>query len=137
MSERPKKILIVEDDTPLLEILQDRFKNEGFDVLTAKDGAEGLKMALDKQPDVILLDIVMPKVGGLTMLKNLRTYPSGKNIRVIVTTNLNDSKEIHEALSLGAHDFLVKSDWSLADLVATVSKQLDEPSAFTNSFGNQ
>ena len=72
----------------------------------------------------------MPKVDGLTMLKDLR-YKAGKNIRVIVTTNINDSKEVHEALSYGAHDYLVKSDWVLSDLVANVRKQLDEPSGYT------
>ncbi|HSX27249.1 MAG TPA: response regulator [Patescibacteria group bacterium] len=133
MSEPLPKILIVEDDEALLDVLKDRFENENFDVFTAKDGAKGLELALDKIPDVILLDIIMPKVDGLTMLKNLRADERGKKIRVIVTTNVNDTKEVHEALSYGAHDYLVKSDWVLSDLVASVRKQLDEPSAFINT----
>ncbi len=126
MSDQRAKILIVEDEEALREVLKERFENEGFDVFTAKDGAQGLMLALDKLPDVILLDIIMPKVDGLTMLKNLRTYERGKNIRVIVTTNVNDSKEVHEALSYGAHDYLVKADWILSDLVASVRKQLQD-----------
>ncbi len=127
MADKRHKILIVEDEEALSEILQDRFENEDFEVFVAKDGAEGLKLALDKKPDVILLDILLPKLDGLSMLKNLRTYEQGKNIRVIVTTNVNDSKEVHEALALGARDFLVKSDWVLSDLVESVRNQLDEP----------
>ncbi len=127
MADKRHKILIVEDEDSLSEVLQDRFENEDFEVFVAKDGDEGLKLALDKKPDVILLDILMPKLDGLSMLKNLRTYEQGKNIRVIVTTNVNDSKEVHEALALGARDFLVKSDWVLSDLVESVRNQLDEP----------
>ena len=126
MGDKRHRILIVEDDEPLAEVLSERFDNEGFEVLTANDGVKGLMLALDKQPDVILLDIVMPKLDGLTMLKNLRTYERGKDIRVVVMTNLSDSKEVHEALANGAHDFLVKSDWAMADLVESVRKQLNE-----------
>lgn len=129
MADAPAKILIVEDDAPLAEVLQERFENEGFDVIVAKDGADGLLQALEKQPDVILLDIVMPKLDGLAMLRQLRTHENGRGIRVIVMTNLSDSKEVHEALSLGAHDFLVKSDWAIADLVASVRNQLNNPGA--------
>lgn len=133
MSDKRQTILIVEDEGPLSDVLKDRFENEGFDVLTASDGAQGLLAALDKQPDVILLDIIMPKVDGLTMLKQLRAQEAGRNIRVIVMTNVNDSKEVHEALANGATDFLVKSDWVIADLVASVRHQLSEPFTFGQS----
>ncbi len=132
MGDKRPKILIVEDDEPLVEVLSERFDNENFDVLIAKDGAQALLTALEKQPDVILLDIVMPQLDGLSMLKKLRTYENGKNIRVIVMTNLSDSKEVHEALANGAHDFLVKSDWAIADLVESVRNQLKEAGASTN-----
>lgn len=126
MSDDLAKVLIVEDDEPLVEVLSERFDNEGFEVIVAKDGEQGLKAALEKQPDVILLDIIMPKLDGLTMLKQLRAHEKGKNIRVIVITNLSDSKEVHEALANGAHDFLVKSDWAIADIVESVRNQLKE-----------
>lgn len=126
MSDDLAKILIVEDDEPLVEVLSERFDNEGFEVIVAKDGEQGLKAALEKQPDVILLDIIMPKLDGLTMLKQLRAHEKGKNIRVIVITNLSDSKEVHEALANGAHDFLVKSDWAIADIVESVRNQIQE-----------
>jgi DNA-binding response OmpR family regulator len=133
MSDKRQTILIVEDEGPLSDVLKDRFENEGFAVLTASDGAQGLLMALDKQPDVVLLDIIMPKVDGLTMLKELRANESGRNIRVIVMTNVSDSKEVHEALANGARDFLVKSDWVISDLVESVRRQLSEPFSFGQS----
>jgi len=119
------KILVVEDEEVLLGVLKDRLKNEGFDVLTARDGEQGLKMALEHQPDLILLDILMPKMGGITMLKNLRATPAGKDTHVIILTNVSDSKLVHEALTYGVRDFLVKSDWVLSDLVAAIRKQID------------
>lgn len=126
MANKQPTVLIVEDEGPLSDVLKDRFENEGFDVFLAKDGAEGLVLALDKLPDIILLDIMMPKVSGLDMLKQLRTYDAGRDMLVIVMTNLSDTKEVHEALANGAKDFLVKSDWAIADLVDSVRKQLEE-----------
>lgn len=131
MADQMYKILIVEDEGPLREVLEERFDNENFKVFVAKDGADGLIQALEKEPDIILLDIIMPKVDGLTMLKKLRTYDKGSRIRVIVLTNVNDSKEVHEALSAGATDFLVKSDWAISDLVDSVKHQLQEPKNYT------
>lgn len=124
MADTQPRILIVEDEGPLSDVLKERFQNEGFEVFTSKDGADGLLVALDKKPAVILLDIMMPKVSGLDMLKQLRTYDEGKKMKVIVMTNLSDSKEVHEALASGATDFLVKSDWAIADLVDSVRNQL-------------
>lgn len=121
-----QRILIVEDEGPLSEVLKERFENEGFDVLIAKDGIEGLDMALHKKPDLILLDIIMPKLGGLDMLKQLRAQEAGKTVPVVVLTNLSDSKEVHEALTYGARDFLVKADWAISDVVESVRKQLAE-----------
>lgn len=119
------KILVVEDEEVLLGVLKDRLKNEGFDVITARDGEQGLKMALEHKPDLILLDILMPKMGGITMLKNLRATPAGKDTHVIILTNVSDSKLVHEALTYGVRDFLVKSDWVLSDLVTAIRKQID------------
>ncbi len=119
------KILVVEDEEVLLGVLKDRLKNEGFDVVTARDGEQGLKTAIEQKPDLILLDILMPKMGGLTMLKSLRATPEGKDTHVIILTNVSDSKLVHEALTYGVRDFLVKSDWVLSDLVAAIRKQID------------
>lgn len=128
--DRKDKILVVEDEEALSEVLKERFENEGFDVFVARDGEKALQLAMEKQPDLILLDIIMPKLDGLSMLKQLRGFDWGKGIRVIVLTNVNDSKQVHEALSLGARDFLVKSDWLISDLVTSVRTQLKQPFTF-------
>ena len=124
MQDSSKLILIVEDEPPLSEILKDHFENEGFRIIVAKDGEEGLGLALSKKPDMILLDINLPKLNGLDMLKQLRTYEAGKSIPAIALTNLNDTKEVNEALASGVSDFLVKADWSIADVVESVRRKL-------------
>lgn len=129
MADEPKKILIVEDEEPLSAVLKDSLSSEGFAVTTASDGAQGLQAALDQKPDLILLDIIMPKLDGLSMLRQLRTYDAGRTIPVIVMSNLSDSKEVHEALANGARDFMVKSDWAVSDLVATIRRHLNDPTA--------
>lgn len=129
--ESPKKkiILVVEDESPQLKALTEHFMREGFLVLQAKNGKEGLKLALKEQPDIILLDVLMPKMDGMTMLKKLRQENDwGKNVPVIVLTNLNpDSKEINQAI---AEDepayYLVKSDISLGELLEKVKEVLHE-----------
>lgn len=128
-NDEGQKILIVEDDEPLSDVLQERFENEGFRVIVAKNGVDGLLLALDEKPAIILLDIVMPKLGGLDMLKQLREYEAGKNIPVIILTNLSDSKEVHEALANGVRDYMVKADWAIADVVESVRKLLTAPGA--------
>lgn len=124
MEDTSKLILIVEDEAPLSDILRDHFELEGFHIIVAKDGEEGLGLALSKKPDMILLDIMLPKLSGLDMLKRLRTYDAGKSIPVIVLTNLNDAKEVNEALASGVSDFLVKADWAIADVVESVRRKL-------------
>lgn len=120
----PKKILIVEDEDALLNILEDRFLQEGFLVFKATDGAAGYKMAIESRPDIILLDIIMPVVDGLEMLKKVREDPSGKNIPVVMLTNINDLESVKKAMENQAFDYLVKSDWKLDDLVRKVKERL-------------
>lgn len=124
MSLEPKTILIVEDETPLRSALQEKFTREGFSVLEARDGEEGLNTALEKHPDIILLDIIMPKMDGLTVLKKLQEDSSGKDIPVILLTNLSDDQKVAEAIKEGVYEYLVKSDWKLADLVKEVKEKL-------------
>lgn len=119
-----KKILIVEDEEILLKDLADKFTETGFEILTAKDGQEGLNVAFKNHPDLILLDIVMPVMDGMTMLYQLRRDPWGKEVEVILLTNLSDSDKIADSYSEGVHDYLVKSDWSLDDIMAKVKGKL-------------
>jgi DNA-binding response OmpR family regulator len=119
-----KKILIVEDEVSLLMALGEKFSQEGFDIIEAKDGEEGLKMAIKKKPDLILLDIIMPVMDGITMLKKLREAENGKNTPVIVLTNLSDEQAVVESIQNGVNDYLVKTNWSLDDVVKQVKKKL-------------
>ncbi|MBU0546257.1 response regulator [Patescibacteria group bacterium] len=118
------KILIVEDELPLLEILSDKFLEANFEVFRAEDGEAGLEEALKNHPDMILLDILLPKMDGLEMLGKLRDDDWGKNAQVILLTNLSDSEKVAEATKLGTYDYLVKSDWKLDDVVKKVNEKL-------------
>ncbi|MBU0661170.1 response regulator [Patescibacteria group bacterium] len=119
-----KTLLIVEDEPTLYKALEMKFKSVGFTVLVAHDGAQGLEMAHEKKPDLILLDIIMPKMDGISMLEQLRKTSAGKKIPVIILTNLSDSFKVEDALKNGVHDYLVKSDWHIEDVVSVVKERL-------------
>lgn len=125
-----KQILIievVEDDRPLLSVLSERFNAEGFKVITAITGEEGFDLAIKNKPDLILLDIVMPKMDGLSMLKKLRDDPWGKKARVILLTNLSADEKITKAVTeLEPECYLVKTDWKMDDIVERVKSSLEE-----------
>jgi DNA-binding response OmpR family regulator len=92
-----KKILIVEDEASLLKAFVQKFKDESFLTLEARDGIKGLEIALKEHPDLILIDIIMPKLDGIGMLKKIREDAWGKNVKVIMLTNLSDNKKLNEA----------------------------------------
>ena len=119
-----KKILIVEDETILLNVLLKKFRNEGFLVMGEKNGEVGLERALKERPDLILLDIIMPVMDGMTMLAKLRTDKWGKDVPVIMLTNLNNSEDVEEASKHGVYDYLVKSNWRLEDVIGKVREAL-------------
>jgi len=121
MPNERKTILVVEDESLLLNALCDKLTREGFAVLEAKNGKEGLEVALRKHPDLILLDIIMPVMDGMTMLKKLREDTWGKDVKVIILTNLSEVSVAH-----GSYDYLVKSDWKIEDVAARVRGRLDE-----------
>lgn len=119
-----QKILIVEDDAALREALTIALEGEGFKALKAKDGEEGLKRARDDAPDLILLDIVMPKMDGLTVMQKLQEKQETKGIPIIFLTNLSDVDTISKVVKQGMFDYLVKADWDIEDLVGLVKKKL-------------
>ena len=126
-SEKNKKILVieeVEDDDTLRDVLYDNFTSSGFKVLRARDGMEGLSMARKERPDLILLDLLLPKMGGIDMLRKLREDPKNKNIPVIIFSNYSDNDKIASAMELGANDYLVKSNWKLEDVMQKVKEKL-------------
>lgn len=119
-----KKILIVEDDVLLVKAISYEFEQENFEVFTAGDGIDGLAMAEQHLPDLVLIDINMPRMDGLTMLKTLRGTEWGKDMVVIMLTNYSDEQRVLEALSQKAFYYLVKSDWDLSQIVAKVKEKL-------------
>lgn len=119
-----KLILIVEDEAQLAEILSDALKKANLKTIIAKDGEQGLKLALNKSPDLILLDLMLPKKSGIEVLKSLRHQEKGKSIPVIVLTNLTDPATINEALQNGVANFLVKSNWDIDALVIEIKSAL-------------
>ncbi|OGE73717.1 MAG: hypothetical protein A3C49_00700 [Candidatus Doudnabacteria bacterium RIFCSPHIGHO2_02_FULL_42_25] len=129
MDEKKTKILIVEDEEILLTALAEELKQEGFDAVGAKDGEEGVAKAASEMPDLILLDLVMPKLDGIGALKQLKENDQTKNIPVVILTNLSDYDKVSDALSLGAMDYLVKANYRLEELVSKIKTVLDRNKA--------
>ena len=120
-----KKILIIEDEAPLRNAVSDILTFEGFQIFQAKNGQEGLEVALREHPDLILLDLMMPVMDGLTMLEKLRGDEEwGKNAAVILLTNINDPEKVARATEAGSYEFLVKSDWNIEDVVKKIKARL-------------
>jgi DNA-binding response OmpR family regulator len=121
-----KKVLIVEDEPPMLLALTKKFEKENFQVLGAKNGEEGYKTALAKHPDLILLDLVMPKMDGMTMMKKLRKENEwGKKVPIILLTNLSADDKIMAGVVEGEPSYyLVKADWKIDDVVQKVKQRL-------------
>lgn len=118
-------VLVVEDEGATRLALADVMKGEGFEVLSAADGEEGLKVALEKHPDIILADLKMPKMTGLQMLGELRKDTWGANAEVIILTNMSDVASLEEAMALNTFYYIVKSDTGIADVVGKVRQRLE------------
>ena len=121
-----KKILIVEDDTFLANTLSEYLKDEGFNVHLAENGLEGFDMCKKHKPDLIVCDINMPKMDGLTMLKKIRSNDWGKKLRILMLTNYSDEDKVLEALKNSVFNYLIKSDWELEAVVAKIKEQINK-----------
>lgn len=115
-----KKILIVEDEQAYLNLLRDQLVSSGYEVIKAVNGEEGLKLALEHKPDLILLDIIMPKVDGLRMLAALRANVWGASVPIFILTNVNESKEISAGMNSRVNHYFIKSDTKLEDLLWSI-----------------
>jgi DNA-binding response OmpR family regulator len=122
MSNTKKTILIVEDEPSYQHALVEKLGTEGFNVITTKNGEEGLAMALEKHPDLILLDLQMPKMDGIEMAKNIRADEWGKKAKVIILTNVSDMTKTQQALENEIFQYLVKTDIKIEDLVSKVKE---------------
>lgn len=124
LEKKGKKILIVDDENAVRVALSDKLEASGFDFILAINGIEGLKHALVEHPDLIILDILMPKMDGIAMLKLLRDDSWGKSVPVIILTNISDYFQLEEAQKIGISEYLVKAEWSLKDVVERVKAVL-------------
>jgi len=113
-------ILLVEDDEFLSELYATKLTLEGFEVIAATDGKKGLKLALEKRPDLVLLDIILPKLDGFEVLKAIKADPTGKDIPVILLTNLSQRDEVNRGLELGAVDYLIKAHFMPSEVVKKI-----------------
>lgn len=132
------KILIVEDEAAMLKVLVDKFTSESFTVLTAEDGVKGLEVALKEHPDLILLDILMPKMDGIGMLKKLRADVWGTTAPVIILTNLNPNDTILNVVTK-THPtyYIMKADSKLEDLVGKVKEVIENKAKISNADGSE
>lgn len=124
MAETKAKILVVEDEEILLTALKEELTSGGYAVEGAEDGVEGLVKVKSFKPDLVLLDLLMPKMDGMEMLQKLKADTQTRDVPVVILTNLSDYEKISEALSLGAMDYLVKANYKLEDLLEKVSTVL-------------
>lgn len=122
----PKKILFIEDESALQKTFGDILKQEGYEMLSALDGQKGLEMAKEEKPDLILLDLVLPKMHGFEVLKSLKEDEMTQDIPIIVLTNLEAMGDVEKALELGATTYLVKASYSLEEVIQKIKKALGE-----------
>ncbi len=120
-----KRILFIEDEEALQRSLGDALGNAGYEVLSATDGEEGLAAARRALPDLILLDLILPKKSGFEILTILKEDATTKNIPVIILTNLEGSQDVERALAGGATTYLVKANYSLEDILTKIQGVLD------------
>lgn len=126
MAETNKSILLADDDITLREMYSERLKAEGFNVTTAQDGEEALQKAAEVLPNVILLDVMMPKMNGLDVLKKLKEQDATKGIPVIILTALIQDREKMESITRGADDYIVKSEAMPGDVIAKIHGILEK-----------
>ena len=121
-----KKILFIEDESALQKTFGDILKSKGYQIIKALDGESGLRLAKEERPDLILLDLILPRMDGFNVLKGLKASEETKSIPVIILTNLEETEDIQKALELGATTYLVKSSYTLEEVVKKIEKALEE-----------
>ena len=111
-----KKVLIVEDEKVLADVEAEEFRSRGYEVQVAENGEEAMNQVKEFGPDLIVLDLIMPKKGGLAVLKEIKADPELKNIPVVVLTNLSEDKSVKDAMELGAADYFVKTENAIYEM---------------------
>ncbi len=124
MKKKKNKILLAEDDKFIQRAYKDGIEHKGLDVIVASDGVEALDMAKEESPDLILLDLIMPKKNGFDVLKEIKNDESLKDIPVIVLSNLGQDSDVSECKKNGASEYLIKSDYSISEIVSKINKYI-------------
>lgn len=120
-----KKILIVDDEKSVQKILISRLKDAGFETCSAMDGQEALEITRQEKPDLILLDLIMPVMDGISCLKKIKNDPEFKNIPILILTNLHSDEMVEASLAQGVTDYLIKADYTLDELVEKINDKLN------------
>ena len=119
-----KRILLIEDEEILINLLEKKLIQEGYEVSIAKDGEEGLKRMREINPDLILLDIMMPKMGGFEVMEEMNKESELKKIPVVIISNSGQPVELDQAIKLGAKDWLIKTEFDPQEVIDKVEKQI-------------
>jgi len=117
-------ILVAEDELLYAKIYQNKLVMEGYEVVMVGNGKEAIRVAQDSQPDLILLDMIMPEIDGFQVLAGLKSDPSTRDIKIIVLSNLSQPSDLETAKNLGAMEYLVKSNLSISDLIKKIKTYL-------------
>lgn len=124
MADKKQKVLLVEDDKMIIDMYTLKFTQEGYDVMQAENGKDGLDMAKKTNPDIVLLDIILPQMDGFTVLKALKADGNTKEIPVVLLTNLGQDGDVKKGLELGAVDYLIKANFTPSQVVDKVKSLL-------------
>jgi len=124
MSDKKVKILMVEDDRFLRKIYRDKLTKAGFEFIEATNGIEGTNKVISERPDLVLLDLILPRKNGFDVLIDMKSNKNTKNIPVIILSNLGQESDVKRGLTLGAQDYLVKTEVSLSEVVDKVKEWL-------------
>lgn len=120
------KLVIVEDEEALLGVLSEKMRKAGFEVLVARDGEEGMRVIEKSNPDLVLLDLILPKKDGFEVLLELKARQDLKMIPVIVLSNLDEDENLKKALRMGAEDYIVKTQHTINEVVEKVADHLTQ-----------
>lgn len=123
-SSSGKKILIIEDDRFLRELIARKLSDEGFVIIEAVDGEEGIKKIKEKKPDLVLLDLILPSIDGFEVLSQIKKEESLKSIPVIILSNLGQKEEVEKGLKLGAVDYLIKAHFTPGEIIEKIKNNL-------------
>jgi len=125
MAKKKKKMLIIEDESLILKALSEGFQRRGFDVIKAEDGEEGIEKIAKEKPDLILLDLILPKMSGQEVLQDMKKKKQLDKIPVVVLTNVSDGSVLKECMSLGAKEYIIKANFSFDDMEATIKQAIE------------